>query len=580
MPYKIMVVDDEPANLRLLERLFRRDYEVLTAASGAEALRLLEQHNVALLITDQRMPSMTGLELLQRASVLRPHMVRIIITGYTDVNSVIEAINCGQVYKYVTKPWNNEDLRLTASRALEHYESGKARYELTLANQRLDAQLKEMGRGFVRAIADALEAKDEHILGHARRASGYSVSIGRRLGLDEDALEQLSLAAFLHDIGKIGTPENILLKPAPLTPEERAVVQLHSERGARMLASVPGMADVATAVRHHHEFYDGTGYPEGLGGELIPLASRIILVADAYDALTSPRPFREACDHETALQTLAAGAGTKFDPAVVAAFNELEAFALIRRSIVPEIWGAPALTGASSLEGRRLSFAEMCREVEMEPVLAACVLREANMRGDHRPTTKLPEACARLGEGMLGALTESLGAQSRAPFREHSVRAAAAARLLAERTSLLDADDAYLLGLLHDVGEMLLHSLFPAEMRGMEGLEEDARLAREVEAFGVDHAQIGQWVLESCGLPRTLTAIVQTHHDVLRVNAPSALLLHVANVIARADSSHKAASLDVLGSDRLAMLGLNRTDLATIHTGVNEYIERELAVLG
>src|SRR5215216_4382397 len=123
MPYKIMIVDDEPANLRLLERLFRRDYQVISAGSGEEALRLLEQHDVALLITDQRMP---GIELLKRTAPLRPHTVRIILTGYTDVTSLVEAINCGEVYKYVTKPWNNDDLRQTVSRAIEHYETTKA----------------------------------------------------------------------------------------------------------------------------------------------------------------------------------------------------------------------------------------------------------------------------------------------------------------------------------------------------------------------------------------------------------------------------------------------------------------------
>ncbi|HEX8921635.1 MAG TPA: response regulator, partial [Pyrinomonadaceae bacterium] len=118
MPYKIMIVDDEPANLRLLERLFRRDHNVVTAGSGEEALRLLEQHDVALLITDQRMPGMTGIELLKRTAAFRPHTVRIILTGYTDVTALVEAINCGQVYKYVTKPWSNDELRLTVGRAL------------------------------------------------------------------------------------------------------------------------------------------------------------------------------------------------------------------------------------------------------------------------------------------------------------------------------------------------------------------------------------------------------------------------------------------------------------------------------
>jgi DNA-binding NtrC family response regulator len=144
MSYKIMVVDDEPANLRLLERIFRHDYEVLTAESGEEALRLLGQHDVALLITDQRMPGMTGVELLKRTAPLRPHMVRIILTGYTDVEALVEVINSGQVYKYVTKPWNNEELRLSVSRALEHYETNKARHELEMTNQRLLARLREI----------------------------------------------------------------------------------------------------------------------------------------------------------------------------------------------------------------------------------------------------------------------------------------------------------------------------------------------------------------------------------------------------------------------------------------------------
>ena len=169
-----MIVDDEPANLRLLERLFRREYEVITAASGAEALQLLGQHDVALLITDQRMPGMTGIELLKQTVSFRPHMVRIILTGYTDMGALVEAINCGHVYKYVTKPWSNDDLRLTVGRALEHYETNRSRNELEQTNIRLSVRLQQMTRGVVRTIADALDARDEHLYGHARRVSGYA----------------------------------------------------------------------------------------------------------------------------------------------------------------------------------------------------------------------------------------------------------------------------------------------------------------------------------------------------------------------------------------------------------------------
>lgn len=144
MAYKIMFVDDEPANARLLERLFRQDYEVLTAESGEEALNLLQQHDVAVIVTDQRMPHMTGLELLKRTASFRPHMVRLILTGYTDVEILVEALNSGLVYQYIPKPWNNDDLRLMVVRALQHYEINKARHDLEMRNQRLKERLKEI----------------------------------------------------------------------------------------------------------------------------------------------------------------------------------------------------------------------------------------------------------------------------------------------------------------------------------------------------------------------------------------------------------------------------------------------------
>jgi putative two-component system response regulator len=578
MVYKIMIVDDEPANLRLLERLFRRDFQVLTAASGQEALQLLEQHDVALLITDQRMPGMTGIELLKRTAEFRPHMVRIILTGYTDIGALVEAINCGQVYKYVTKPWNNDDLRLTVGRAIEHYETTRSRHELELANRRLSARLRQMTRAVVRSITDALEAKDEHVYGHARRVSGYAVATGRRMRLDTAQLEQLALAALLHDTGKIGTPDAILLKPTPLTEEERALLQTHSERGARMLAGVPEMEDVAAAVRHHHEHWDGSGYPEGLAGEQIPLASRIILVADAYDAMTSPRPFRDAFDHETAVAHLKKGAGVHFDPEVVRAFCDLEALAQIRGAIAGAArghapWLAPGLPAGAGL----LSAADLVGQVMCEPALAACVLREANAVGAG-PTADLDEACARLGEDRLRSLvSETCGHSPSGPddgrLKDHSLRCAVAARLLAEQTGVIAPGDAYALGLLHDIGELLLSSLFPEQLENLIWLDEDARLEREVAAFGVDHAQTGQWALEALGLPRALGALVQTHHDAMRINAPAALLLHVANVIAYAESPSDITALDSLGSDRLALLRLNRADLARIHERTAETVE-------
>jgi DNA-binding NtrC family response regulator len=142
MTYKLLIVDDELANIRLLERLFRQEYFCLTASSGEEAMELLDQHEVAVIITDQRMPGMTGVELLKRSADRRPHMVRILLTGYTDLEALIEAVNCGLVYMYINKPWNNDDLKLRVSRAVEHYETNKRQHSFAANNVRLNSRLK------------------------------------------------------------------------------------------------------------------------------------------------------------------------------------------------------------------------------------------------------------------------------------------------------------------------------------------------------------------------------------------------------------------------------------------------------
>lgn len=172
MRYKILIVDDETSNLGALERLFRGEYDVLTAGSGADALSLLEHHDMALLIADQRMPEMSGVELMQRTARLRPHMVRILLTGYTDVDSLIEAINTGHVYKYITKPWNNDELLLTVARALEHYETLKSRHNLQMINERLRARLRE--------ISDLAASDDEfmNVAGDAPLEFGSELRAG------------------------------------------------------------------------------------------------------------------------------------------------------------------------------------------------------------------------------------------------------------------------------------------------------------------------------------------------------------------------------------------------------------------
>ena len=331
------------------------------------------------------------------------------------------------------------------------------------------------------------------------------------------------------------------------------------------------MGEVAAAGRHHHENWDGTGYPDGLAGERIPVASRVIHVADAYDAMTSPRPFRDALGHEAALAELTKGAGKQFDPEVVRAFCGLEALALIRRSIARGDFGSRLRPAAPHADLRTLPLEGLVRIVETEPALAGAVLRAANQQpGTAETTMSLYVACARLGAESLRdivarAQTGGRICREAEALRAHSLRCAAAAMLLAEKTGVLDLDEAYTAGLLHDIGEALLRSLFPEEADNISWLGHPFAAEREVAAFGVDHAQVGQWILDACKVPAALSFAVQAHHDLEHVNDPAGLLLQIADAVARANDSSELAALDALAPDRLAPLRLTRADLARIH---------------
>lgn len=324
MNYKILIVDDEAANLRILERLFRATCTIVSASSGSEALEKLELHDIALIVSDQRMPGMTGIEFLKRAAEMRQHTVRIILTGYTDVNALVEAINSGVVYKYVTKPWVNEDLQQTVKRALQHYETIKAQHQLVLQNERLQSRLKATLENFVKMVARMLDLKEPNLYDHVRRTSDYAIAIGQRFNLEYEELEQLSLAALLHEFAHINIPNHILFKTTERTEEEHQILIHSFERELQILASVPDLEDIASVIHYLHEQFDGNGYPDSLRGEQIPLHARIIAVADAYDELTLQHPSQPNLTHDEAIIRLQSSAGKRFDPAVVRIFCDLK----------------------------------------------------------------------------------------------------------------------------------------------------------------------------------------------------------------------------------------------------------------
>lgn len=321
MTYKLLFVDDEVPNLRLLERIFRQDYYCLTASSGDDAIKLLEQHDVATIITDQRMPQMSGIDLLKRTAELRPHMVRILLTGYTDMEALVEAINCGLVYMYVTKPWNNDDLKLRVARAVEHYGNNRRRHELEIANARLNDRISAMSVGFVRSFGQALRLRDSQSYEHSVRVSDYALKMAEGFELSGDVCTELAAAAMLHEIGLICGGADVSCAPTDDRPSLMMAEQ-QSDRASAMLKAVPGFGDIADTIRFQHENFDGSGLPRGLIGDQIPLGSRIIRVAAEYDKMTNGSAVNRV-SHGEALQRLRAGSEAKFDPRVVDLFASL-----------------------------------------------------------------------------------------------------------------------------------------------------------------------------------------------------------------------------------------------------------------
>lgn len=354
----LLFVDDEVNILKALTRLFRNEpVRVYTAQSGEEALELLEKEPVEIIVSDQRMPGLSGVELLARVRERWPEMLRMMLTGYTDMGVAVGAINQGEVYRLVTKPWNDEELRVTIRQALDTVrmrceierlneitrEQNQALQEMNAALQNMNRTLetkvqartkevkekhRELRLAYVStigALAESIDAKDQYTRGHSERVSVYATRIARELGCPNVFIEQIYLAGLLHDIGKIGVPDAIISKPGPLTPEEYDQMKKHPGIGARILESVSFLRDIVPCVRHHHEWYDGSsqGYPDRLKGEHIPLGSRVILVADTIEAMTSDRPYRTALSLDAVIKEIELYRWTQFDPVVADAFQAL-----------------------------------------------------------------------------------------------------------------------------------------------------------------------------------------------------------------------------------------------------------------
>jgi response regulator RpfG family c-di-GMP phosphodiesterase len=324
MTHKLLIVDDEPANLRTLERLFSDTYDVLTAASGNDGLELLSHHDVALVISDQRMPVMTGVEFLKKAAELRPRTVRIILTGYTDVDALVESINSGAVYKYLTKPWSNSVMQQTVARAMEYYETVKSQHQLAQENKRLDDRLNATVEAYVHLAIEMLDLKGSTISSHSRRTARYARGLGRNLNLTNDEIKKLYLAALLHEIAHIRIPGHFTARRMPPSVGEMKFIDDQFNKGVELLASVPDLAEIAESVRFQHEHFDGFESPNGMAGDQIPLHSQIIAIANAYDEMRVPNTAANGLTHDAALLVLQAAGGRKYDPKLVSQFGAMK----------------------------------------------------------------------------------------------------------------------------------------------------------------------------------------------------------------------------------------------------------------
>ncbi len=338
----IVCVDDEAIITVSLKQELRAafpSYKVESALSAMEALELMKElladgDEPAVLVTDERMPGMNGHELMVEARKILPNLYSILLTGYTDIEALAVAINQAGLFRYIKKPWDRNDLALAVGKALSLYEAEReVRY--------LRSQVEKLNLAIVSALENSAHEDDPATYGHVQRVAFYATILARALGLEENETRRIRLYAPLHDIGKSGIPHDILTKPARLDPQEFETIKQHVAIGERILSSIDVDPLARDIILYHHEHWDGDGYLAKLKGEEIPLAARIVAVADVVDAMLSPRPYKDALPFEEVIRYVNASAGTHFDPAVVTAFNassdEIRAIASGNRSIAEEL---------------------------------------------------------------------------------------------------------------------------------------------------------------------------------------------------------------------------------------------------
>jgi len=328
---RILVVDDEaPVRSMIGATLERQGYEIEQAISGTQAVECLARGPFDLVLTDIVMQDGNGIALLERIHADQPHLPVVMVSAIHDISVAIDSMRRG-AYDYLLKPFEREHLVATVQRALDHRQALQEshNYQQNLEQvvrartEMLRQAMEDLEHSYdvtLEALGDALDLKDSETEGHSKRVTAYTIALARAMGIPPMEIKVIARGAFLHDIGKMAIPDEILRKPGKLTAEEEEIMRDHCTRGYHILRKIPFLSEAAAIVYTHQEHYDGNGYPSKLRGSEIPIGARIFAVADAMDAITSDRPYRKARSFDAAREEILRCSGSQFDPAVVEVF--------------------------------------------------------------------------------------------------------------------------------------------------------------------------------------------------------------------------------------------------------------------
>jgi len=331
---RILVIDNEEHVRSILGSILRREgYEIHYAANGHMAVQLMQLSPIDVVLTEIAVRDGNGIGLIERVAADFPGLPVVVVTTVNDIGVAVDSMRRG-AYDYVPKPFERDHLLAVVERALEHSRLQRINlnYQKNLENvvrartEMLCQAIEELEHSYditLEALGDALDLKDSETEGHSKRVTAYTIALARAIGIGPAEIKVIARGAFLHDIGKMAIPDEILRKPGKLTATEQELMREHCMRGYNILCKIPFLSEAAEIVLSHHEQFGGGGYPRGLHGAEIPIGARIFAISDTLDAITSDRPYRKARSFEAAREEILRFSGTQFDPSVIEAFLKM-----------------------------------------------------------------------------------------------------------------------------------------------------------------------------------------------------------------------------------------------------------------